>query len=763
MDSNPPESPSTPLKPPLESASELLASLLTRVNDLERQVALLQDAVHSGDLPQDDLIQDALIQDALIQDALIQDDPLERELPAATRPRLSRAAAPPPPPRPLPAPLQRLIEDDEDDRSIAPVKPAQSLENRLGSQVFNRIGIVALLFATSWALKLAIEQGWLGPVARILIGLGLGVGLVLWSERFRRKGFPPFSYSLKAVGTGVLYLTLWAAFHLYDLLPASAALGAMILVSAWNAFMAWSQDSELLAAYALTGAFLTPVLLSTGGDHEIFLFTYIAAIDLCTLALVRWKPWPKLLLATLAGTISFYIGWYASFYPQNNTATPHPQPAQPFALTVAFTLLFFVLFLLPSIKHFLSWPDALLETEVQPIPRRFPLILDVLIPLGNAAFASLALYSLFQDSLRHDLLPWLMVAFAAAYLALTRLQRRALSSAVHLALAIIFLTIAIPLKASGHTLTIAWLVEGLALLWTSTRIPKPAADSESTVPELLTPSSVLRFLSFAGYTLGFLALFVSRFWFDDTIFPQPTFVNANLASGLIGIAVFTGAAYLGLQAALFAPNPPIAWLPVAWSDFLAIDAVALLLTFREIVLSTWSRGQSSTQHPAFTNPDFFTALIGLATLAATTYTLARLIRIPALTGLTYLAALTFILFNLATILTIERELSALWTRSDANLQRSLAISGFLMLYGAALLTLGFLKRNAFTRWQALILLLFTVAKVFLYDMSTLSQGYRVASVLGLGVVLMAVSFAYQKDWLALKSPEPTEPTAPDHA
>ena len=262
--------------------------------------------------------------------------------------------------------------------------------------------------------------------------------------------------------------------------------------------------------------------------------------------------------------------------------------------------------------------------------------------------------------------------------------------------------------------------------------------------------------------MGFLALCFSRFWFDDTIFPQPSFLNADLASGLVGIAVFAGAAYLGLSAVL-SDRPALAWLPVAWSDFLAIDTIAVLLAFREIALSTWNWGQSPTQHPAFANLDFFTALIGLATLAATTYTLARLIRIPALADLTYLAALTFILFNLATILTIEREISALWTRSDANLQRSLAISGFLMLYGAALLTLGFLKRNAFTRWQALILLLFTVAKVFLYDMSTLSQGYRVASVLALGVVLMAVSFAYQKDWLALKSPEHAEPAGPDHA
>jgi len=37
-------------------------------------------------------------------------------------------------------------------------------------------------------------------------------------------------------------------------------------------------------------------------------------------------------------------------------------------------------------------------------------------------------------------------------------------------------------------------------------------------------------------------------------------------------------------------------------------------------------------------------------------------------------------------------------------------------------------------------------------MRNLSQGYRVLSFLGLGALLMAVSFAYQKDWLALRDP-----------
>ena len=81
-----------------------------------------------------------------------------------------------------------------------------------------------------------------------------------------------------------------------------------------------------------------------------------------------------------------------------------------------------------------------------------------------------------------------------------------------------------------------------------------------------------------------------------------------------------------------------------------------------------------------------------------------------------------------------------------------------MLYGAGLLAVGFWKRTAFIRWQALILLVFTIAKTFLYDMRNLSQGYRVVSFLGLGALLMAVSFAYQKDWLGLREPNRTPPS-----
>jgi uncharacterized membrane protein len=62
---------------------------------------------------------------------------------------------------------------------------------------------------------------------------------------------------------------------------------------------------------------------------------------------------------------------------------------------------------------------------------------------------------------------------------------------------------------------------------------------------------------------------------------------------------------------------------------------------------------------------------------------------------------------------------------------------------------GFWRRSAFVRWQALALIAFTIGKVFLFDVSALQQGYRVLSFIGLGVVLMAISYVYHRGWLQL--------------
>src|SRR5262249_15321097 len=137
---------------------------------------------------------------------------------------------------------------------------------------------------------------------------------VVWSERFRAKSYRIFSYSLKAVGIGILYLSLWAAFQVYSLVPSGVAFVAMLAVTAATTVMALTQDAEILAAFALIGGYTTPALLSTGQNREFALFSYVVLLDLAALALVMAKPWRRLLVLSYIGTLTLYLGWYSAFY-----------------------------------------------------------------------------------------------------------------------------------------------------------------------------------------------------------------------------------------------------------------------------------------------------------------------------------------------------------------------------------------------------------------------------------------------------------------
>ena len=142
----------------------------------------------------------------------------------AALPKVVSPAAPPLSSNPVPSP-------------ILAQKPAKAkagtegLESTIGKLWLNRIGLSAILIGVSYFIKYAFDNGLIGPSGKITLGLVAGIGVVLWSERFRSKGYDAFSYSLKALGIGTLYLSLWGAFQIYHLIPSSVAFVAMVVVT----------------------------------------------------------------------------------------------------------------------------------------------------------------------------------------------------------------------------------------------------------------------------------------------------------------------------------------------------------------------------------------------------------------------------------------------------------------------------------------------------------------------------------------------------
>ncbi|HEX3109626.1 MAG TPA: DUF2339 domain-containing protein [Thermoanaerobaculia bacterium] len=506
----------------------------------------------------------------------------------------------------------RLVEE-----TSAP--PVQALETRIGAHWLNRVGIAAVLFGAAFFLKYAFDNDWVGPSMRVTIGAAVGIALLGWAELLRARGHELFAHSLDVLGAGILYLTIWAASEMYTLVSGGAAFGAMIAVTAIVVGLGLRHRSQFLAGVALTGGFMTPILLSTGGDHETSLFTYVALLDLAAVVLLVLHPWLRALSVAFVGTLVLYIGWAADHYSDLVMTR-----------TIGFATLFFLLFaIVPLLRR---W-------DVDP-PSQGVLVL----PFANALVYFGQLTRMIGDT--PDRLAWYALALAALFLVIAGAMklagvRRDDIAAAHLALAIGFITVALPLKLNERWITIGWLAESAALFAIAPRLSPARARVFRILGTVALIGSVFRLLVIDKFT------------------PHYVLLNWRMLSYAMAIAIFAMIAYRQRG------------------------------TVWQLVVSAGN---------------------ALAVIA----------------------------------LTLEAN------RIHADIARNFTRSAIWMAYGAALMFAGFHRHLAFLRWLALLLIGITVAKVFLFDINALERIYRIASFIGLGVLLLAISFAYQKKWITME-------------
>jgi uncharacterized membrane protein len=438
----------------------------------------------------------------------------ETALPLATKPSspqgLWEPLSAPIPPKAAEASLPRHEPAPVPQKANAAVPPPvrPSLESRIGSQWLNQIGITALLIGVSYFLKFAFDNNWIGPAGRVAIGLFLGVLVVVWSERFRSRGHKTFSHSLKAVGIGTLYLSLWAAFQLYGLVPSGVAFLAMVIVTSATVVMAWTQDAEILAAFALAGGFSTPLLLSTGQNHEFALFAYVALLDLAALFLVVARPWRRLLWMSYSGTLLLYLAWDAQYYHGSE-----------FTLTAAFATLFLVIFAIAAI------------VARNPRGRRDSPVGPALLSVVNAAVYFLQMYIMLED-IDKTSSAWVALVLAAFYIYLSRMRSDRYGDPasaqtlrlLHLALAVWFITIAIPIYLNSHWITMGWFVEAAVLLWVSGRLK----------------SELLMIFSMGALVLGVLRLLVFDNFATSQVIFNPRMATYAVAVSVLGLLVWHG-------------------------------------------------------------------------------------------------------------------------------------------------------------------------------------------------------------------------------
>lgn len=398
-----------------EEYSKKMSALIMRLDEIERRLEKFEEATAVGAAP-----------------------PAKSEAAPIPHPSSApeTAAAPP-------SPLARL--------PVRPSPPAaqasprtETVESVIAGRWLNYVGIIAMLFGIAFFLKYAFESNWVGPRARVGICVLLGAAFFPWSGRLLTKGYRYFSEGIAGLGASVLYLSLWAGWHYYQLFPQSAAFWMMIVVTFVTTSVALRRDSQRIALIALLGGVLTPWLVNTGDNHEITLFTYLAVLAAGMLALGRTRDWRTLAPIQFVFTLLYFWEWYERFYADGELLP-----------TFLFATLFLVIFAALPVLH------GGRKTGLSN--------LDALIFFSNSIAYFLALRAMLWPD-RRWALTLSVLALAAAHLAAERAVPRVKAPGDTLArvlfggLALTFATLAIPIRLERYWITIAWAVEGFVLI-----------------------------------------------------------------------------------------------------------------------------------------------------------------------------------------------------------------------------------------------------------------------------------------------------------
>ncbi|MEH2610760.1 DUF2339 domain-containing protein [Bradyrhizobium sp. AZCC 1693] len=221
---------------------------------------------------------------------------VESVAPAASSATSEQAAggATPPPPPPLP-------------------QPDRGFEETIGTRWVVWIGGLTLALGGFFMVRYSIEAGLLGPGVRTMLGGLFALALLLAGEWTRRKesistieALPIANIPaiLTAAGTAVAFATVYAAYALYGFLVPATAFILLGLV-ALGTLAAALLHGPALAGLGVVGAFVTPVLVSSGKPDFWALYIYLAIVTAAAFGLARVRLW-RWLAAT---TIVFALLW----------------------------------------------------------------------------------------------------------------------------------------------------------------------------------------------------------------------------------------------------------------------------------------------------------------------------------------------------------------------------------------------------------------------------------------------------------------------
>lgn len=326
-------------------------------------------------------------------------------------------------------------------------QPVMALWSRLmGGNPLARIGVIVLFFGVASALRLAAQAGWLPPELRLAAATATGVAMILSGLRLPGNGpRRMFALAIQGGGFALLYLAVYFALARYGFIGAGPAFGLFAVLGLACAVTAARQSSQVLALLGLSGAFVAPMLASSGQGQYIVLFSYYLLLDAFIIALSWRRAWRALTFAGFLFTFAVGAGWGLRSYVTDD-----------YLAVQGFLIAFFLLFTATHVAQTVLRAPGAAGWQSGSLLFGPPLAAGVLQaalvqPYEYGAAISAALAGLYYLGL--------------AGLLRARAPDEALTFRAHAGIGAALLTLAVPLAFDLQMTAAIYAVEGAAALW----------------------------------------------------------------------------------------------------------------------------------------------------------------------------------------------------------------------------------------------------------------------------------------------------------
>jgi len=209
--------------------------------------------------------------------------------------------------------------------AVAPLEPTIpfSLEQFMGVKLFAWLGGIALFFGVIFFVKYAFENNLIPAAVRVALGFVTGIGLLVGGLALHRKAaYQVLAQAFCATGVLILYGVTYAARALYHLsaFGDGPTFALMTLITVVAFLVAVRLNALVVAVLGMLGGFLTPVLVQTGKDNPLGLFSYIGLLVIGLIAVSRHRRWAFLVTAAAIGTVFMQFLWFGKFFVQGHYA-----------------------------------------------------------------------------------------------------------------------------------------------------------------------------------------------------------------------------------------------------------------------------------------------------------------------------------------------------------------------------------------------------------------------------------------------------------